>query len=754
MKDWKIHLKQRLRNTVKRAYHSEFLIPYPVKRSWRENWLDPLLRRLTSQRQQKESNVSTDHQRQQEANLLLSDNAKRELSWFLSHPDARMQIGSHDSKYHEPLVSMVLVVFNKAELSYACLRSLEQLHYKNTELIIVDNASTDQTEALLSRVEGNVRILRQRENLHFLRGCNIAFENLHPQSRYVLLVNNDAFLNSFAIHQALSVFERWPNTGIVGGQVLHLDGRLQEAGNVIFSDGACSGIGRRQSPWQPLAQVRRRVDYVSGCLLMIETNLLKGLGGFDIDFAPAYYEETDLCIRSWQAGRPVIYEPSCRLYHVEFASSPKGKDQASELMQNNRTKLEKKHHKWLQLQPSRLEHQDLSSIHTCLRSNAYPSRILWVDDRNPDSSFGAGYGRMQDLITTLADLGCFITIFATHQTPDCSLHAVSGDYELQWGSLRELQLLLQNRSNFYSHICTSRQHNHRLLIDCLDDIANNSTTHPRPKLIGDVESLFSIREYGKSFVKEHDKISTPDLQELLELPGLKQELNNLRQFDAFLTVSEREASLLMRHLNKPVAIAGHAFKQPERNKITPYYKRKGLLFMGAMNHPDIPNIDSLHWLAREILPELRNQNRIDPREARLTVVGPYRADLVTPLIDRIANIWPVDHSGQVDDIDKVLQNQRLLLAPTRYAAGLAHKVHHSISRGLPVVTTKLICDQMGWQSGDGLLCSNDPKEIAQKIGQLYNDQFLWEQVQTAGLTKIEEECDPQKLRNALHKIFL
>lgn len=232
---------------------------------------------------------------QGDANRNLANASQQALDAFLASP-ARLELGGEASG---PLVSVVLVLFNKAHLTYTCLQHLQQLQHANLEVLIVDNHSTDQTAALLTRLEGRVKILRQSENLHFLRACNLAFDQLDPQARYVALVNNDALLGSASVTHALQVFARWPETGIVGGQILHLDGQLQEAGSVICSDGSCRGLGRRQSPWQPLVQMRRRVDYVSGCFLVIEAALLRQLGGFDSRFAPAYYEETDI---AWAAG--------------------------------------------------------------------------------------------------------------------------------------------------------------------------------------------------------------------------------------------------------------------------------------------------------------------------------------------------------------------------------------------------------------------------------------------------------------------
>ena len=753
------HWRQQLRQAARALYRTDRLLPYRLKRRLRKRFVDPLIWRWQSHYNTPplapgDQAVATDLQAQIDANLSLSEQARRELQWFLQDPRATIEIGHHgEGSSDGPLVSLVLILFNKAELTYACLRSIEQLYHRNLELIIVDNASTDQTEELLKKLKGNIRVLRQKENLHFLRGCNLAFSHLATESNYVLLVNNDALIDPLAIHQAIEVFNRWPNTGIVGGQVLHLDGRLQEAGNVIFRDGVCSGLGRRQSPWHPLAQTRRKVDYVSGCLFMLETALLQELGGFDTRFEPAYYEETDLCIRSWQAGRPVIYEPTCQVRHVEFASSNQGQGDATALMQINRAKLENKHQAWLQHQPTTDTHQDLESINTCMRLQAYPARVLWIDDRNPDPRFGAGYGRMHDLIAILAEIGCFITIFATHQQPDPRLHAASSDYELHWGGLHELGELLQTRKDFYTHICASRQHNLRLLKNWLR-LQDGSEAGRRPLLIADIESLFSIREHAQNYLQKTGVIATIELDELTKTSELQQELTDLQPIDRFLTVSEREAALLRSVLKKPVEVAGHAFVVPESSALGTFTACKGMLFMGAMTHPDLPNIDSLRWLAEAILPGLKNQGRLDPQQCPLTIVGPSKADLIQPLLEQIILHWPVDYLGHLEDVDPILRQHRVFLAPTRFAAGLPHKVQHAVSQGTPVVTTALIANQMDWRSGDGLLYSNDPEEFATHITNLHCNAALWQSTREQGMARIRIECQRNKVKNALEKTFL
>jgi len=680
---------------------------------------------------------------------------ERSLHYFLQS-GATLEFGDHANEKHcQHLVSLVVVLFNQAPLSLACLQRIACLSYKNIELLVVDNASTDFTPQLLDRLKGKVRLFRPGHNLHFLRACNLAFRELSPDSKYVVLVNNDALLSSQALDEALAVFERWPDTGIVGGQILHLDGQLQEAGNTLLRDGSCRGIGRRKSPWHPLVQVRRKVDFVSGCFLMISTPLLKSIGGFDERFSPAYYEETDLCVESWKRGRPVVYEPRCLIHHVEFASSEQGSLDAAKLMLENCKRFHAKHNAWLTQQPEPEQFADLGKIEHCLRLAAYPVRILWIDDRLPDSAQGAGFGRLQAIIEQLANLNIFVTLFTTdypseHEAREYRGHAHSCDYELQWGKEEDLAHLLEHRSTFYTHIVASRHHNFACLRYCLARVPHLSIN--KPVLVGDIESIFSIRKYCLDVLRNTNRIAS--MGDLQGVPDIAHELNEIKMFDRLMAVSEQEQTLLQANTSLPVAQVGHLFFPVDDVELPRFNNTNGLIFMGAMNFPGLPNLDSLHWLADSVLPALRKLGALDPEFAPLTIIGPYSKQLAQPSLDRIAEIWPLRHLGRVEDVSGELHTHRLFLAPTRFASGLPHKVQHAISQGLPVVTTELIASQMGCLDGQGILYSNDPIGFATCIADVYNDEALWSQLQKDGLDYVREECSLNQLRQGLSDTFL
>src|SRR5206468_3712541 len=120
----------------------------------------------------------------------------------------------------------------------------------------------------------------------------------------------------------LRTFVDRPDAGVVGGKLVFPDGRLQEAGGVVFSDGSAANFGK----WDkyidaPLYNFVREVDYVSGALLATPRDLFRRLGYFDTRFRPIYYEDTDYCFKVRDAGLRVYYQPESVVIHLEGSTS-------------------------------------------------------------------------------------------------------------------------------------------------------------------------------------------------------------------------------------------------------------------------------------------------------------------------------------------------------------------------------------------------------------------------------------------------
>lgn len=261
------------------------------------------------------------------------DRYSRLLDDFLA-TDARLRLPAAAP----PRVSVILVLFNQAELTFACLSALAQKAGRGAEFIILDNGSSDRTDQLLDRIDG-ATVLRMEENLHFLRGVNRAAKE--ASGPYLLLLNNDTEVAPGAIDAAAARLDAEPDLGAVGGPILRLDGTLQEAGAIIWRDGHTEGYGRGADPEAWEFGFRRDVDYCSGAFLMVRRDLFEALGGLDQAYAPAYFEETDLCMRIRQAGFRVGYEPAARIMHFEYGSASSGGEAPALYTRNHRLFVER-----------------------------------------------------------------------------------------------------------------------------------------------------------------------------------------------------------------------------------------------------------------------------------------------------------------------------------------------------------------------------------------------------------------------------
>lgn len=226
-------------------------------------------------------------------------------------------------------VSIIILSYNTRALLLECLQSIrETCGTVSHEVIVLDNASQDDSVSFVVREFPEVKIIENSENVGFSRGNNQAAEM--AQGDYLLLLNSDAALREGALQAMVALMEDNPKAGALGGRLVNPDGTFQ-ASHTRFPTLAreflmLSGLGRFFfGQWYPShnAEIEKgvqSVDYVEGACLLVRRDIYRALGGLDEGIF-MYAEEVDLCYRLKQHGWQVWYQPAAEVLHHGGASS-------------------------------------------------------------------------------------------------------------------------------------------------------------------------------------------------------------------------------------------------------------------------------------------------------------------------------------------------------------------------------------------------------------------------------------------------
>jgi GT2 family glycosyltransferase len=220
------------------------------------------------------------------------------------------------------VVSVIVPTFGQVGYTLRCLASMARnLPDTPIEVIVVDDASPDPDVERLSRVRG-IRLVVNQANLGFLRSCNAAARL--ARGEFVFFLNNDTQVLPGWLDPMVALMRARADAGAVGCKLLFPDGRLQEAGAIVWDNATGLTYGRGDDPDKPAYNYVREVDYASGAALLVRADLFARLGGFDEMFAPAYCEDSDLGFSIRQAGLKVLYQPRSQVVHFEGVTNGTG----------------------------------------------------------------------------------------------------------------------------------------------------------------------------------------------------------------------------------------------------------------------------------------------------------------------------------------------------------------------------------------------------------------------------------------------
>lgn len=631
----------------------------------------------------------------------------------------------------EPLVSIIIAVYNKPEFLFQCLKSIINWADVPYEVIVWDDASTVKMDPLYDRVTG-AKIIKSVENLNFVLANNEAAK--HASGEYLLLLNSDAQISGGALSTSIDIMQARPDVGVVGGCLILPDGTVQEAGNVVWNDASCAGIGRGLHPGDHRLLNASLVDYCSGAFFLTSRKLWNEVGGFDPDFAPAYYEETDFCLRLRSKGWNIAYNPDARIFHYEFATN--GKSAATDRMTKNRNMLLSKHRKVLETHHGA---NDWKQYFQKGRHKAIKERCLFIDDEMPSSTSGSGLPRAREIMDYLNSAEREVSMLATNVTN--KKHKAPRPSELKWvnelrfESQEDIKSFLTEEIFEFDVIFVSRPHNKQLL-DSVIPPDKQASGCERPLIVYDAEAIFAERE-----ILKHNVLYGYDMPEDQQRSLLKQEID-LMTADIITAVSENDARKICSHL-KDVATLSINYATNRRPGKSGFAEREGQLFVGPIWMDDTPNADGIYWMVDEVLPLLWKRQRIQLRMAGHLETRRLYEHLSSDL----------RHLGPVDDLDPLFDKARVFVCPIRFAAGTSLKALDAMAAGLPMVCTPLMAKQLNAEHGKHVLTASSPQEFADMILRLHEDESLWGTIRQNALTFIAENYSRSRFESSLDQLL-
>jgi GT2 family glycosyltransferase len=621
-------------------------------------------------------------------------------------------------------VSVIIPVFNNFHFTQACLASVQENHdYVPFEVIVIDDCSIDATAEMIQKIPG-ITYLRNERNAGFIASCNYGARK--ARGSYLFFLNNDTVVTPGWLTTLCETFEFEPLAGLVGSKLVFPDGRLQEAGGIIWRDASGWNRGKFQDAEKPEFSFLREVDYCSAASLMIPKSLFERLGGFDSKYAPGYYEDTDLAFKVRDAGHKVLYQPLSKVIHYEGATG--GTDTsfgAKKYQEINRVTFAAS---WSEVLAGKPTNGDIVA-HEALKPEQ--KRILVIDHHLPMPDRDSGSLRMFQMLRILHGLGHRVTflpdnladippygddlrkrgIEVVHHPYVKSVREYLEDRELQF------DVVILSRCDFASkHIADVRQ--------CA----------PQSRIIFDTVDLHFLREE-----REAEFMQDPALKsKAAERRGLEYDL--IDRADETWVVSPTERELL--HAERPdksIQVVSNIVETP--GSATPFSLRREILFIGSFQHT--PNIDAVIFFCHEIFPLVRKE-----LDAKFYIIGDKAPPELIALADE-----DIVLAGFQRDVSSFFNHVRLSVAPLRFGAGVKGKINQSMGYGVPVVATSLAVEGMSLKANDDVMIADDPAAFATAVVELYESEQLWTRLSSNGLKQTEHLFSIDTARRQLARIL-
>ncbi|HHY35332.1 MAG TPA: glycosyltransferase [Firmicutes bacterium] len=626
-------------------------------------------------------------------------------------------------------VSIIIPHYNHPELISRCLQAIRKNSGPSSayEIIVVDNGSTDGSREFLKKQQ-DVRCVFNGRNVGFTLAANQGAAA--ARGRYLVFLNNDTEVQEGWL-DALVAAASAENVGAVGARLVHPGGELQEAGGVIFADGSRWSYGQGQDKDDPRFLYPRDVDYCSAAALLVKARAFWTAGGFDPSYAPAYYEDTDLCFSLRKHGWRVVYQPQAVVVRLGGETARKSLDQVMKSHEAANQAQTRFRSKWAD------ELQQYYPVGGAfLESAAHrvpPLRILVVDQIPPlfdRDSEGQRMFQIMQLLKTEGHTVCLFTLFehgfqeyvkTLQSTGVCVVSGAGNDVRDS-----TLQAVIENTktrlavllASYQPHIVWAEGYQTAAVIaETVRSVAPNAHL-----ITGAVDLRFPHEE------RMAEPQGTPETD--------AKELAIYKQSDAVITTTEKEKEILMQELpSKMIRVVPHVHvPDPTPN---PFGERNGLLFAGDFRQPS--HLDGMVWFLQDCWPAIVREI---PGICLYIAGDPVPDALKEAVAGAMRCGGQIQIMGRVPTLRPLLNSARLSIAPLRFGV-IKGKVEEALAAGLPVVATPTATQGMGLADRVNVWEAEGAQAFARRVVELYSDAAAWETLRKNGLEHAAQHYSPR-----------
>jgi O-antigen biosynthesis protein len=602
--------------------------------------------------------------------------------------------------HSEPLVSIIIVTDNSEDITDQCEQSV--------------NNSTPSLSCQIHLAGDNPNLYIQKK-----------WDEL-KRSEYFVFLRQKTIVQNYWLPQLVELMERDPTTGMAGPKVVTPNGRLYQAGGVIWNNGERLNYGEGDDPNRSKYSYVKEVDFICSACFMIRSQLWNQVGGLNERYASLSWQIVDLAFKVRKAGFKVMYQPAS---HVEYHHV---KTHSVKNPAESRTDQQRLRKEWVHI--LKREHMDIHQDNFWARDRSRGKKTILVIGLEGPAFDQSTANRMTfHYLKLLLSMGLHVVYsgYFLRLQPYASVLEQTGIQVLYEQDRKQtLEKWIKKNGKYINYA-------YLIFPFIAERYMSYLKQYTTAKIIYNASDLFYLRE-------RRDYEVTGDTKLLKSSQQWKdREFAIFKKADAIHVVSTFERQMLAEALpgKKIRQIPVYVYDEKEHFEIAPFECRKHLLFVGAFSHK--PNIDGVIWFSREIFPKILKKLP----KTKLFIIGSNPTPEIKALQSHNILI-----TGYITDneLERYYSECKLVVAPLRFGAGVKGKIVEALFHGIPVVTTSVGAEGMP-DIENFISISDEPEDFADKVIRLYNSKNLWNQRSDRSKVYIERYFSLRAARKQLDK---